>query len=566
MKENFKNFISGVIQKSGLKAFQDEKPEDILKECLDNDAYKNALDLIVKNSLADKVSAELAGGTPADKAAANVLEQLDGSVRKNAYIKEALDVFAEAAVRQSEGPCPDTALPGSDMKAEICAGANESGVIADNESGAQTEGLLKYAVNTRALIAVLIAAAACFGAYFAVNYFKGTSVSTSNTNQSISVNNDDYCMPPPNIQGKNVSDKVFWAVNADKWGAYDKNAELTDVIIPDSVTSIGHRAFRDCVNLKRIQIPDSVAEIEDFAFRDCSSLESVKIPKKVASIKKCTFHNCTSLKEVILPEGLTHIGHAAFRNCSALAEIVIPDSVVTMDANVFLQCASLKRITFRGKVYTDYDEFNNDITKMNGKYVCVWGGERITDAVVPDGIAAIDAVALYRSVNLQSVKIPDSVTSVNDSAFKDCYRIKNIKLPDSVAYIDKRAFEDCSSLSSVNIPEGVAAIKEHTFANCYKLDNIVIPESVTYIGDCAFFNCSSLNSLVIPNSVDFIGTCAFWSCKNLKSIVISDNVHYIGKNVFEFCNNLNSITYKNKTYNSAKAFFKAAKSDGVTIE
>ena len=45
--------------------------------------------------------------------------------------------------------------------------------------------------------------------------------------------------------------------------------------IPDSVTSIGCKAFFSCTNLSSITIPDSVTSIEDVAFSDCQSLTDV---------------------------------------------------------------------------------------------------------------------------------------------------------------------------------------------------------------------------------------------------------------------------------------------------
>ena len=59
---------------------------------------------------------------------------------------------------------------------------------------------------------------------------------------------------------------------------------LKEVIIPNSVESIGDRAFRGCTNLKEVNIPNSVKSIGDEAFKDCSSLQTVIIPNSVESI------------------------------------------------------------------------------------------------------------------------------------------------------------------------------------------------------------------------------------------------------------------------------------------
>ena len=69
-------------------------------------------------------------------------------------------------------------------------------------------------------------------------------------------------------------------------------------MIPDSVTSIGERAFYGCSSLESIVIPDSVTSIGYWAFRGCSSLESIVIPDSVTSIGERAFEGCSSLTDV----------------------------------------------------------------------------------------------------------------------------------------------------------------------------------------------------------------------------------------------------------------------------
>ena len=68
--------------------------------------------------------------------------------------------------------------------------------------------------------------------------------------------------------------------------------------IPNSVTSIGYRAFYDCSGLTSVEIPNSVKSIGGSAFSGCSSLTSVEIPNSVTSIGSSAFSGCSGLKLV----------------------------------------------------------------------------------------------------------------------------------------------------------------------------------------------------------------------------------------------------------------------------
>ena len=77
-----------------------------------------------------------------------------------------------------------------------------------------------------------------------------------------------------------------------------KNLNITSVVIPDSVTSIGNYAFHYCTSLTSVTIPDSVTSIGSGAFYSCDSLTSVTIPDSVTSIGHYAFRYCTSLTSV----------------------------------------------------------------------------------------------------------------------------------------------------------------------------------------------------------------------------------------------------------------------------
>lgn len=72
-------------------------------------------------------------------------------------------------------------------------------------------------------------------------------------------------------------------------------SNLTRVIIPEGVISIGNSAFEKCRGLTSVTIPDGVTSIGYRAFEDCNCLTSVAIPASVTSISNRAFRGCTSL-------------------------------------------------------------------------------------------------------------------------------------------------------------------------------------------------------------------------------------------------------------------------------
>ena len=121
---------------------------------------------------------------------------------------------------------------------------------------------------------------------------------------------------------------------------------LTDITIPDSVTSIGEEAFNGAA-LTSITIPDSVTSISNGAFCFCESLTSITIPDSVTSIGEGAF-NYAALTSITIPDSVTSIDNRLFYFCPNLATITIPDSVTSIGYDAFYYCKSLTSITFNG--------------------------------------------------------------------------------------------------------------------------------------------------------------------------------------------------------------------------
>ncbi|GHV60082.1 hypothetical protein AGMMS49587_00420 [Spirochaetia bacterium] len=127
------------------------------------------------------------------------------------------------------------------------------------------------------------------------------------------------------IVGLNIDNDVT-AINA-----CFANNEITDLVLPDSVTAIAPSAFQSNL-LKSVKLPKGLTCIEYAVF--CNNyLEDIEIPNSVTLIDAYAFTS-NRLTNVKLPEGLEKIGGCAFmKNC--LTRIEVPDSVTEIGADAF---------------------------------------------------------------------------------------------------------------------------------------------------------------------------------------------------------------------------------------
>jgi len=108
-----------------------------------------------------------------------------------------------------------------------------------------------------------------------------------------------------------IGTNAFWGCN------------LTNIMIPSSVTSIGKWAFANCTNLTSVMFPNSVTSIGEWAFARCERLANVTIPtNSVTTIGDCAFFDCISLANLTIPKNVTFPRGHPFWGCIGLTNFV----------------------------------------------------------------------------------------------------------------------------------------------------------------------------------------------------------------------------------------------------
>lgn len=139
-----------------------------------------------------------------------------------------------------------------------------------------------------------------------------------------------------------------------------EDTAITNLVIPDSVTSIEEGAFAHCTNLISVTISNSVTNIEKWAFAYCSNLTSITISDNLISIEKGVFIGCTSLKNITIPNGVNRIEEYAFNCCYSLSNVIIPDSVKRIGEVAFDYCKNLTSVTIPKDCQFKDDSFPED--------------------------------------------------------------------------------------------------------------------------------------------------------------------------------------------------------------
>ena len=116
-----------------------------------------------------------------------------------------------------------------------------------------------------------------------------------------------------------------------------ENQQVGDIIIPEKVTYKGRDfdvttiegAFTGNTNLTGVVVPQSITSLGDSAFYGCTSMRSISGLDNVTDIRARCFMGCTALTSITFPSQLKTIGDEAFAECSSLSQIEIPQNVIS---------------------------------------------------------------------------------------------------------------------------------------------------------------------------------------------------------------------------------------------
>lgn len=284
----------------------------------------------------------------------------------------------------------------------------------------------KILVHTALLIASFVLSISAFALDFKIGDLTYTTLSSN----EVSVKTASTSISEVTIPEKVTYDDVDFYVTAIGQYAFYYCDLLNSITIPQSITSIGSSAFRNCRGLKAVHISDIGAwcniNFEEYYYSNPLAyahelylndqlITELVIPDGVAKINNYTFYNCTSIISIFIPNSVTSIGYCAFYGCRNLTSVTIPNSVTSINDSVFCNCT------------------------------------RMTEVFIPNSITSIGYHAFEACINLTKITIPESVTSIGNSAFCNCYKLTEITIPKTVTSIGTHAFSSCPKILTITL-------------------------------------------------------------------------------------------------------------------
>lgn len=231
------------------------------------------------------------------------------------------------------------------------------------------------------------------------------------------LNSDDWYTLKNRMTGMRYLDMAGLNTTAIAEKQFSNNTKLYDVVLPNTLETIGNDAFSGCTYLESVSVPSSLKTIGARAFQSCPYLQGFSFPEGLLSIGEYAFYNrngsyYAGLKTVELPSTLTTLGDYAFQSQDRLESVTIAGGITSIGSGVFYGCSKLKNL------------------------------------VLPPTIKSIGSSAFYQCTSLVKMDIPESVTSIGSSAFYGCTGLTEVYLPSTIQSI-AGSFNNCGNITKM---------------------------------------------------------------------------------------------------------------------
>lgn len=336
-----------------------------------------------------------------------------------------------------------------------------------------------------------------------------------------------------------VNDKEVTAIagNASKKGVFEGWTSLKKVSFPETLTTIGAKAFAGCTALTDFPKDCSVTTINGNAFDGCTALKTLELPASCTTIQARAFNNCTDLSTITF-------------NNESLAGVSFGISSSNFDSSAFAGCTEISTVNFNGGGAFSIDTIRLTPRRINTLFPSA--ATKLTTVIFGDGITAFKGNTPYFQgcTALETVDLGKNNMGFEDNnagymipnnMFNGCTSLKNVTLCDDIEVIGNFAFKGCESLKSITLPAKLTKMNREVFAGCSSLETIKLSDILTDLGTTTFSGCKALKSISIPKGVTSLAANVFKDCAALTEIDLRNVTNIANINAFSGCSGINKL-------------------------
>lgn len=348
----------------------------------------------------------------------------------------------------------------------------------------------------------------------------------------------------------------------------------TTVVLPDSVTSIGDKAFYKNTKITTFAVPARLQNIGESAFEGCTGITTLTFEGGEGDadlrIEDRAFYGCWKIEALTLTENVRYLGESAFGDTRHITEVTVNSSgSVTFKDGAFVSVygGSDVRTLHIGKGLANVDisaVFGGTnavlatvtVDKENNYYYEGSDGVIYDKHLNEEQVNVPTKILYYPILKEGEYELPGSITTIGANVFVGRQKLTKVTIGANVTEIGNAAFKDCTALTEVvwkkpvvsaegvTVEEQALTLGDNVFSGCYGFTAFVLPARVTSIGEGAFQNCKYMTTFTFEDGTGAltIGAKAFSGCHALTALALREGVVSVGDGAFANCAELVSVS------------------------